>query len=438
MIARLTLALCLVWLLSGKLSAAEWPQFRGPDGQGHSAAKNLPITWSEEQNVAWKTPIPGKGWSSPVIDGSDIWLTYAIDKAATEEQKQRKLAANTGNQPLQVVGEVRFYAICIDRQTGAIKHDIELMVDDDPQWTHQLNTFASPTPVIADGKLYCHFGTHGTACLDTASGKVVWTNRETTIMHENGAGSSPVVYKNRLIFHCDGSDVQYIVALDTANGQIAWKTPRSGAMRNDPQLKKSYGTPIMLTLDGRDVVISPATDWLYAYDPLDGRELWKVSYGVLGFSVVPRPVAGAGHVFLSTSFMQAEMLAVNISETASTPSITWRMKRSVPRMSSPLLVGDDLFMVSDNGVASCLEAKTGDVHYTQRLGGNFSSSPMLADGRIYVSNREGETFVLAPGKEYQLLAKNTLDGTIMASPAAVDGAIFLRTDKALYRIENKQ
>lgn len=429
------LFVALMTLLSAPGHSAEWPEFRGPRGQGHSDAQNLPITWSDTENIAWKTALPGKGWSSPVIAGDQIWMTYAIDEPISEAAKAEKLKSNTGNQPLQVVGTVHMHAICVNRQTGKIEHDVELLVERDPQWTHAQNTFASPTPVLTDGKLYCHFGTHGTACLDTQTREVLWTNTETKIMHENGAGSSPVLVDDKLIFHCDGSDVQYIVALDARTGKIAWKTPRSGEMRSDPQLRKAYGTPLVMDFGGQRSVISPAADWLYAYDPLTGKEQWKVSYGVLGFSNVPRPVAGDGMVFVSTSFMQPEMQALKVEGTSATPVIAWRNKKGVPRMSSPLLVGSELYMVSDNGVASCLDAKTGETLWSQRLGGNFSSSPLFADGRIYVGNREGEMFVIAPRREYKLLATNKLDDAIMASPAALDSAIFLRTEKAIYRIE---
>jgi outer membrane protein assembly factor BamB len=256
-------------------------------------------------------------------------------------------------------------------------------------------------------------------------------------MHENGPGSSPVLYQDKLIFHCDGSDVQYIVALDAKTGEIAWKTNRSGEMNSNAQLKKAYGTPIVMKVGNQDAIISPAADWLYAYHPLTGDEMWKVNYGVLGFSIVPRPVAGNGMVYMSTSFMQSEMLAMKVDGASANPAIAWRNKKGVPKMSSPLLVGDELYMVSDNGVATCLDAKSGEALWSERLGGNVSSSPLYADGRIYIGNREGETFVFAPGREFKLLATNKLDGTIMASPAAVDNAIFLRTEKALYRIEKQ-
>lgn len=421
-------------VVASSLGASEWPQFRGPDGQGHSSAKNIPTTWSETENIAWRTEIPGKGWSSPVIAGDQIWVTYAIDSPLTDEQKAEKLKINTGNQPLQVVGKVSMHAVCIDRQSGKLLHDIEVLVHHDPQWTHALNSFASPTPVLNDGKLYCNFGSHGSACLDTQTLKVVWTNNDLVVFHENGPGSSPVLWKDRLIVHCDGSDVQYIAALDAKTGKLAWKTPRSGAMHADPQLKKAYGTPLVMEIGGQAVVVSPAADWLYGYDPADGKELWKVAYGGLGFSIVPRPVAGDGLVYMSTTFMQAELLAVKVAPPTAQPEIVWRHKKGVPKMPSPLLVGNELYLVSDEGVISCLDAKTGDQLWSKRLGGNFCSSPLYVDGRIYVGNRDGATFVIQPGRKYELLATNQLDGTIMASPAALDGALFIRTEKALYRI----
>ncbi|MFM8802809.1 MAG: SMP-30/gluconolactonase/LRE family protein [Planctomycetia bacterium] len=419
--------------------AADWPQWRGPDGQGHAvAARDLPVTWSETENIAWKTPLPGRGWSSPVIEGDQIWLTTAIETEATEEEKKRRLASNTGNQPLNVSGPVSLHAVCVDRETGRLLHNVELLVVADPQPIHSLNSYASPSPILAAGRLYCHFGDFGTACVDTRAAKVVWKNRDHRLNHENGPGSTPLLWKDRLIFHCDGSDTQSIVALDAATGGLVWKTPRSGELRSDPQLKKAYGTPLVLALDGREVLLSPAADWLYGYDPATGRELWKMSYGTLGFSIVPRPVTAHGLFYMSTSFMQPELLAVKLGDAATAPTIAWREKKGVPNMPSPLVVGDELYMVSDKGVATCLDAKTGDAVWTERLGGNFSSSPLFADGRIYVGNRDGKTFVIKPGRDFTLEATNSLDGQIMATPAALDRALYRRTDTALSRIETRR
>jgi outer membrane protein assembly factor BamB len=218
---------------------------------------------------------------------------------------------------------------------------------------------------------------------------------------------------------------------------VAWKTERSGERNPEPQLKKAYGSPTVTEVDGRPVLLSTGADWLYAYDPEDGRELWKQAYGVLGFSVVPRPIVGHGMAYVSTSFMQPELLAVKLPSGNSLPEIVWRVKKSVPNIPSPLLVGDEILMVSDKGVATCVDAASGEVHYSERLGGNFCSSPLYADGRIWIGNREGQTFVLAPGKNFLVEATNQLDGEIMATPIAVGPALFIRTDKAVYRIEDR-
>ncbi|NCY01329.1 MAG: hypothetical protein EBX36_00030 [Planctomycetia bacterium] len=419
-------------------SGADWPEWRGPGAQGHAVeAHDLPLTWSETENIAWKTPLPGRGWSSPVIAGDHIWMTTAIESELSPEDRDRRLAAIGSKLPMSVSGPVALHALCVDRETGRLLHDVPLLVVADPQPIHALNSFASPTPVLGDGRLYCHFGDFGTACVDTASARVLWTTRAQRLNHENGPGSTPILWKDRLIFHCDGSDTQSIVALDPASGAVAWQTPRSGALRDDPQLKKAYGTPLVLALGGRDVLVSPAADWIYGYDPATGRELWKTGYGVLGFSIVPRPVTAHGLLFMSTSFMQPELLALRLGDGSAPPEIAWREKKGAPSMSSPLVVGDELYMVSDKGVATCLDARTGAVAWSERLGGNFSSSPLFADGRILVGNRDGATFVIDPGRSFRLAATNRLEGQIMATPAALGSALYLRTDKALYRIQKR-
>jgi len=426
-------AISVLLAQAGMAGTPEWPQFRGPDGQGHAEARDLPVSWSETQNVAWKCPVPGRGWSSPVIAGNEIWLTTAIESPVSEAEKAERIKGSTNNQPVVVSGQLSLRALCVDRQRGQVLHDVELLVEPRPQATHATNTFASPTPVLEDGKLYCHFGSYGTACLDTATRKVVWKNRELVIQHENGPGSSPIVWGELLIFHCDGSDQQFIAALDKRSGKLAWKTERSGAMNSNPQLKKCYGTPLVVEVAGQPELLSPAADWLYAYDPITGRERWKLPYEKLGFSIAPRPVAGHGMVYLCTSFMQSELLAIGFD--GKTPRIVWRYGRQVPQVPSPLLVGNEMYLVSDKGIATCLDALTGAVNWTERLPGNYSSSPLFADGHIYCSSREGETTVLAPGKQFQIAGTGKLAGQIMASPAAVDRAIYLRTDQALYRIE---
>lgn len=421
-------------------SAEDWWQFRGPTGQGHADGENTPIQWSESQNVAWRTSLPGDGWSSPLVSGNQIWMTYAVGEIAEGKERAERLAGTTNSQPLKVLKELRMRAICLDKSTGNMLHDVLLMSKDKPQPIHILNSQASPTPVLKNGRLYCHFGANGTSCLDIASLKVLWVNQseDLQINHENGAGSSPILWEDRLIIHFDGSDQQFIAALDTADGKIAWRTRRSGQMRENPQLRKAYGTPLVVEMGGRPTVVSPAADWVYGYDPQTGEELWQLNYGELGFSTVPRPVAKRGMVYLCTSFMKSELLAVKYDPLSPgiEPTIAWRFKKQVSQMPSPILVDDALYFVSDNGgVLTSIDANTGKLRYQERLGGKYSASPIYAGGKLYFFSREGVTHVIRPGKKYELLARNELAGSMMASPAVSDDALFLRTDKAMYRIE---
>lgn len=431
-------AACALLLLSTVAAAEDWPEWRGPTGQGIASDRAVPIRWSETENIAWKTPIRGKGWSTPVVLGQQIWLTTAEETPESEENLKKRLAANTGNQPLDVAAEASFRAICVDRTSGKIVHDVKVLVEKEPQWVHRMNSYASPSPVIEVGRLYCHFGCYGTVCVDTTRGEVLWTNREHRIMHENGPGSSPVLEGPHLIFHCDGSDAQYVAAIDKTSGKTAWQTERSGKMDANPQLKKAYGTPLVVDRQGQRVVMSPGANWLYGYDPSTGKELFKVEYGKLGFSIVPRPVAAEGLIYLSTSFMQPEMLAIRY-DSAEEPKIVWREKKSVPNTPSPIVAGDLLCFVSDNGgVLSCLDAKSGQLVHRQRIEGSHAASPILAGGKLYFCDRDGGTTVIAPGPKLEILAKNKLEGSIMASPVAVDGSLLVRTDRALYSIRERE
>lgn len=418
--------------------APHWTHWRGANVQGHAAAEitGLPATWSESENVAWKTPLPGRGWSSPVVWGRQVWMTAALETEASEEKAKARLEANTGGQPLTLLDKVVFLALCVDAVSGRLLHNITLMTESDPQWAHQLNSYASPTPAIEDGRLYCHFGTFGSACVDTSSGEVLWTNRELQLMHENGPGSSPILWQDKLIFHGDGSDVQFVAALDKATGKVAWKTGRSGEMNSNPQLKKAYATPVIAGYGGRPQLISPAADWLYGYDPGSGRELWKLNYGTLGFSNVAPPILGKDMLFLSTGFLKAEMLGIRHDGSAA-PEIAWRYTRNVPTTPAPVLVGQELYFTSDQGgLLTCLDAETGTDIYRERIAsGNYSASPLHADGKLYFFSREGDATIVRPGQTFEVLGKAALDGRIFATPAVVPGALLLRTDAALYRLQ---
>ncbi|MDB5347114.1 MAG: Pyrrolo-quinoline quinone [Schlesneria sp.] len=384
-------------------SAGDSPQFRGPDGEGHSSEKNLPLTWSESENIRWKRDIEGLGWSTPSIEGSQIWMT-----TATDEGKSLRV-------------------ICLNKDTGEVLVDEEVFHHDEPGQIHSKNSFASPSVLIDGDRLYVHFGKLGTACLDR-SGKVLWKN-EQKYNHRHGPAGSPVVYENLLILACDGTDVQYITALDKNTGNEVWKTTRDGAM--------AYSTPLLVDVEGKKQLISTGGEWAMGYEPKTGKEIWRFRYPK-GYSNVPRPVYGNGIVYLCSGYDKPWLYAVKpTGEGDITDShMVWKLERGAPLNPSPLLLGEDLYIVSDNGIAQCLDAKTGEPHWQKRLGGNFSASPLLADGRLYLLDEAGKAYVLEPSHdEYKELAVNTLPGRTLASIAAADGALFLRTDKALYRIQ---
>ncbi len=426
------LLLCVTPVL---FAADSWPEWRGPDRQGNSSAVNVPSEWSESKNVAWRTPIVGRGWSTPVISNGRIWVTTAIDKPASKEDADRRRKAASNSQPLLISDYVSLRAIELDLETGKQLRDIELIERNLPQTIHIDNSYATPTPIVDGDFLYCHFGPNGCACVDTSTGQIVWRQLDLEVAHENGAGSSPVLWKEFLFIHCDGIDTQYIVALNKSNGEIAWKTPRTGRLHSNVQLQKSYATPLITEVGDQTVLVSPAADWLYGYDPSTGNELWKMKYGELGFSNSARPVYGHGLLYICTGFMKSQLLAVKHNGTEQ-PSIAWRHTKQVPNVACPLLVGDELYFASDNGVASCLDAKTGKVHWTKRVGKKFWSSPVYCEGRIYYFDRDGTTTVVAASKDYQDIAKNTLDGSLFSSAGIVDGTMILRTDKAVYAIRN--
>ncbi len=382
----------------------DWPQFRGPTGQGVSEEKGLPLTWSETKNVRWKVAIPGRGWSSPVVRGERIWLT-----TATEEGKSLR-------------------AIAVDLNTGAILQNVEVFRLKSARLANSKNSFASPTPVVEGDRVYLHFGAFGTACI-TQSGEIVWKTRLEYDNGQHGTGGSPVIYEDLLIVSCDGNDVQFVVALDKTTGKVRWKKTREGY--------QAYSTPLVVSLPGGDQVISPGAFRAIAYEPRTGKEIWQVKYGE-GFSNVPRPVYGHGLVFICTGFQQASLLAIKPDGHGdiTKSKIEWRLDRGVPFTPSPLLVGNELYMVSDNGIATCVDAKTGQELWRARLGGNHSASPIYADGKIYFLSEEGESVVIAPGRELKHLATNQLDGPTLASMAVSSGSLFIRSQTHLYRISN--
>ncbi|MFL2914632.1 MAG: PQQ-binding-like beta-propeller repeat protein [Opitutales bacterium] len=419
--------------------AQNWPQWRGPHASGHAPKGNYPKVWSSQKNILWKTSLPGRGHSSPVHDGKNIWITTALETPASEEEKQERLKENNGLPSVTVLSKLSLHALKINPTSGKILKNIKIFEKSQPQWVHKLNSYASPTPFLENGKLYLHFGAYGNACIDSESGKIIWKNDEKKlwIMHENGPGSSPILWKTLMIFHLDGSDRQSIVALHKDSGKIAWQTPRSGEMRENPQFQKSYSTPIIKEFNGKTVLISCAADWVYGYDPQNGEELWKIKYGILGFSNVARPVTGHGMIYLSTCFSKAEIHAYQY-EGLATPKLVWKMTKGAPKMPSPILVGEQLYVVNDGGILSVVNAKTGELDWRERLDGEFSASPTYANGLLYLSDQAGKTTIIQPGNSLNILSENELDGSPhMASFAPFKSSFLIRTDNTLYRVGEK-
>lgn len=390
--------------------AADWPQFRGPGGQGHAEAKDLPTTWSDTENVAWKQAIPGAGWASPIVHRGRIYLTTAVP------------AAN-GNQSLRT--------LCLDAKEGKVLWNTEVF-SATPVGGHKKNSHASPTPLTDGQRLYVHFGPYGTAALDL-QGKIIWRNSGLKYSSVHGNGGSPALAGNALVFSCDGANNPFIIALNKATGETLWRTPRDlGAKRTF-----SFSTPLVITNEGQAQIISPTSGGVVAYDPKNGREIWRLRYPE-GYSVVPRPVFGHGMIYVSSAFDRPVVYAIRAGGKGDITEshLAWSINKGAPNTPSPLLVGNELYFVSDSGIMTCADAKTGSVHWQERVGGNYSASPIHADGKIFVQSEEGVGTVLKAGTKFEVLARNDVKERTLASYAVSDGALLIRTEGHLLRVEN--
>jgi len=413
-----------LWLAAGILlplaflplraaSAEAWTEFRGPTGQGHSSATGLPLEWSPTTHVAWKQVIPGKGWSSPVVSQGRVYLTTSL---ASPDAAPSLLT------------------LCLDSANGRVIWQTEVFspAETKKQPIHNKNTEASPTPILEGNRLYVHFGHHGTACLDR-DGRILWRNQQIDYDPEHGNGGSPALVGDLLVFNADGAAEPRVVALDTKSGDLRWATPRSVASKQT----FSFSTPLLITVQGRPQIITPGSGAVAALDPKDGREIWQVRYGG-GFSVIPRPVFAHGLVFVATGYLRADLLAIrpegegDLTDT----QIAWRVTKGAPLTPSVVVVGDELYTIADIGLASCFDARTGQLHWQERLEGNYSASPLAADGRIYFQNENGTATVVRASREFTRLAVNRLEERTLASYAVSEGALFIRTATQLYRIQS--
>ena len=414
-------------LISITSYAQDWPEFRGPYGNGHATADDakpagLPLHWSETENVKWKTPIPYRGLSTPVVMGPQVWLT-----TATEDGHD-------------------FYILCLDANTGQVQFNEKIFHSDHPERLgNNVNSYATPSPAIEPGRVYVHFGSYGTACLDTATCKPIWERTDLPCRHFRGPASSLILFENLLILTMDGIDVQYTVALDKKTGQTVWKTDRTtpwddlgpdGQSKLAGDLRKSFCTPLIAEWNGNPIMISPGSKEVFTYDPRSGREIWKAWTGSI--NAAPRPVFSQGMFLFITGQGKPELWAMKPDGQGDVAqsNVVWKSNKSIPKNASPVVVGDLLFMVNDDGAISCLEVATGNQLWKEMVGGPYTASPIYADGRLYFFDQKGVVTVIKPGRTYEVLASNTLETGGMASPAVSGKALFLRTKTHLYRIES--
>ena len=401
----------LVLLATSSLHAeALWPEFRGPTAQGLSTATGLPTEWSKTKNVVWRTEIEGRAWSSPIVANGKIFLTDATEKGS----------------------KLLLHALALDATTGKELWNTVVLEETDlaAKKMHQKNSQASPTAIWQDGRIYTHFGHHGTACVDEA-GKILWTTQENKYAPVHGTGGSPVIVDDLLIFNADAASNPSVIALDKNSGKTRWKVART----SEASRKFSFCTPLVIEVNGQKQLITPGSGVVQSLNPTNGSEIWRVNYGQ-GYSVVPRPIFAHGLIFLSTGYDKPVAYAIKPDGKGDVTSthVAWTADKRIPHNPSMVVVGDELYMLADNGLLSCRDAKTGTVHYEDRLLGPSSASLLAADGRIYAIDEQGNSAVFKPGKTLEIIAKNDLNEKTLASMSVCDNDLLIRTEKALYRI----
>ena len=405
----------LIASCSSVFAQSTWPEFRGPGGDGQANNADLPVK-IDDSVVRWRIPIHGKGWSSPVVWGDQIWLT-----TATEDGKTMS-------------------ALCIDRPTGKVLHDKVMIKNESPAFCIPMNSYASPTPALQDGRVYVHFGSYLTACLDTETAEVLWERRDLECDHYRGPASSPILDDGKLFVAYDGFDVQYVVALDCETGETVWKRDREidyGTDNGDRM--KAYGTAQIIDVDGQKQLVCPSAVATIAYDPATGETLWTVYHS--GMNASARPIYRDGLLFITNGM--GSMIAVrpevskpkgNDAPNITSNGIVWSDRKLVAKKASLIVVDGLIYMNSDDGVLSCREAATGDVLWKSRAGGNFAASPIYASDRIYFFNMDGLIVTVSAKREFEELAKSELGDGFMASPAVVGNDLILRSKTELFLV----
>lgn len=426
--------LSLSYYAQGSNEEKYWNQFRGQNGDGKAIGTELPIEFSETENVRWKIPIHDQGYSSPVVWGNQIWVT-----TAREDGKE-------------------LFAICVDLMSGDIIHDIKVFDVAEPQIEHPgLNSHASPTPIVENGRIYVHYGTYGTACLDTQTGDIIWERRNLNCDHRVRPASSPIINENRLFLTFDGVDVQFIAALDKNNGDTLWLKHRKVDSNFEDVLKtkgikdtektkkekpndnrKSYATPTIITYQGKKQLISPAAEVTISYDPVTGDELWRVRHEGWGWNVACRPIFAHNRVYFTTG-IEKVLLAVDPSGTGDVTDthIVWKVRKGAPEIPSPLIIDDLIFMVNEGGIVLCIEAENGNLVWRNRINGKYWASPIYAGGNIYFFSTDGRVSIISADREFKLLARNEFSDGFIASGAVAGNTLILRSETHLYCIEDK-
>jgi len=416
--------LVLLWMLVGsQCFPAEaqgiWTHFRGSNLDAKAEPGDYPVTWSTDDHIKWKTRIHGQGWSSPVVYGDQVWMT-----TATEDGTE-------------------MFAVCVDFEDGQILYDIKLFEPDSIFRKHNINSYATPSPCIEDEKVYVHFGKYGTACLSTLDGSVIWKRDDLLCLHVQGPGSSPIIYKNLLILHLEGTDKQLIYALDKETGEIVWETQRPAEVYDKltPIGKKAYITPIIVKVKGKDLMISNGSAMCAAYDPMTGKEVWRIIRGV--DSTIAMPFEEDGIVYFHTGFEVsddnqkfAELMAVNPDGKGdiTQSNIIWKIETPILQLSTPVIKDGLIYNVDTKNIMMCLDAMTGETIWSHRLRGKYNSSPVIANGHVYFSSTTGTTTVLKEGTSLEIVGENKVEGEVWTTPAFLRNSILLRTSAYLYRI----
>lgn len=405
----------LIGSVGTTLDAQDWAVFRGPDGDGVSNYENLPVQWAADKNVAWSVTV-AEGWSSPVVSEGQVFLTSAVVQDADAEKSKYDLIV-----------------AAYDLDTGKLTWQTKVFVQPEtaPR-IHQKNSHASPTPIIHDQRLYVHFGHQGTACL-TLDGEMVWKTVPVEYKPVHGNGGTPIIVNDTLVFSVDGAATTKVIALSLVDGSPRWTFDRES---NAPR-KFSFSTPALIEVNGSQQIVSPGSDVVHGLDAKTGEMIWKVTYD--GYSVIPKPVLYNGLLYVCTSYNTPWIYCIDPSGKGDVTEthVKWSHQKQVPHTPSIIVRDDLIYMVSDRGIGSCLDAQTGEVVWQERIGGNYSASPIYTNGLIYLQSEQGDATVIEASRDFKVVSKNTFGERTLASYGVANGTLLIRTAEKLYCVRNQ-